>query len=249
MNKTKIEWCDSTWNPVTGCLHGCPYCYAKRVVQRFGTDELEDMRKLFTLDSAVHKGDFATVNPYPFGFAPTFHKHRLEEPQKKTKGQTIFVCSMADLFGKWVPTEWIVKVLDACLEAPQHRYLFLTKNPQRYIELDELALLPRKDNFWYGSTVTDGEAPTFFSSNHNTFMSIEPILGKFIDGVDEMPVDWVILGAETGHREGKVVPEYDWVEPVVTTALVNGVPVFMKDSMKAVYGENLITEFPWDKKF
>lgn len=35
MNKTRIEWCDSTWNPVTGCKHGCPYCYARRVAGRF----------------------------------------------------------------------------------------------------------------------------------------------------------------------------------------------------------------------
>ena len=36
MNKTKIEWCDATWNPVVGCKHGCDYCYAKRIAARFG---------------------------------------------------------------------------------------------------------------------------------------------------------------------------------------------------------------------
>ena len=36
MNKTKIDWCDSTWNPVTGCLHGCKYCYARGIANRFG---------------------------------------------------------------------------------------------------------------------------------------------------------------------------------------------------------------------
>jgi len=36
MNKTKIDWCDRSWNPVTGCLHGCSYCYARRIAQRFG---------------------------------------------------------------------------------------------------------------------------------------------------------------------------------------------------------------------
>lgn len=35
MDKTKIDWCDSTWNPVTGCLHGCEYCYARRIAERF----------------------------------------------------------------------------------------------------------------------------------------------------------------------------------------------------------------------
>ena len=43
MNKTKIDWCDSTWNPVTGCLHGCEYCYARNIAHRFGGfTELED---------------------------------------------------------------------------------------------------------------------------------------------------------------------------------------------------------------
>ena len=80
--------------------------------------------------------------PYPFGFTPTFHRYRLGDPARKQRPRNIFVCSMADLFGAWVPTKWIVEVLDACLAAPQHNYLFLTKNPRRYTELDELALLP-----------------------------------------------------------------------------------------------------------
>ena len=112
MNKTKIEWCDSTWNPVTGCKHDCPYCYARRISARYGgwttggkkitanfgkaPAELKDPLLLEHSDGKV------TVAPYPFGFEPTFHRYRLDEPARKTKGQTIFVCSMADLFGKWV---------------------------------------------------------------------------------------------------------------------------------------------------
>jgi len=42
-SKTKIDWCDSTWNPVTGCLHGCEYCYARKIAQRFeGWNSLEN---------------------------------------------------------------------------------------------------------------------------------------------------------------------------------------------------------------
>ena len=39
MDKTKIDWCDSTWNPVTGCLHGCEYCYARGIAKRFSYEE------------------------------------------------------------------------------------------------------------------------------------------------------------------------------------------------------------------
>lgn len=75
----------------------------------------------YELDKPAQKYDAnwkLTPAPYPCGFEPTFHRYRLEEPSRKTKGRTIFVCSMADLFGAWVPTRWIVDVLDACMATP-----------------------------------------------------------------------------------------------------------------------------------
>lgn len=269
MNKTKIEWCDSTWNPVTGCRHGCPYCYAEKIAKRFGGYQLDSELDHFhsprreplpgeagadgiiALDAPLRhwSGAHGVTNaPYPYDFRPTLHRYRLGEPARKTKGQTIFVCSMADLFGRWVPTSWILEVLDACMAAPQHRYLFLTKNPQRYVELDELALLPREKNFWYGSTQTTMGAMVFKSGFHNTFVSIEPILKPF--GYPDSPAalldDWFILGAETGNRADKIKPERSWVEPIVEFCKDNCKPLFMKGSMAPIWGEELITEFPWE---
>lgn len=111
MNRSKIEWCDSTWNPVTGCLHGCEYCYARGIAKRFGFGAYEpDINKRVLLEPPVSAGKKV---PYPFNFEPTFHKYRLDEYSIK-KGRTIFVCSMADLFGEWVPDEWIEEVFAAC---------------------------------------------------------------------------------------------------------------------------------------
>ena len=107
MKKTKIEWCDSTWNPVTGCLHGCEYCYARRITERFG-NKLPDFSVYPKMYENCHMVDSKfTDNPYPHGFEPTFHAYRLDEPARLTKPRNIFVCSMADLFGEWVPDEWI----------------------------------------------------------------------------------------------------------------------------------------------
>ena len=256
MEKTKIEWCQSTWNPVTGCYHDCPYCYARATANRFkGCDaapdgetekhivELREREKVMSKDGIVRNA------AYPFGFTPTLHEYRLSDPRTKGFGKTIFVCSMADLFGSWVPTSWIKKVFDACKEAPGHRYLFLTKNPQRYIDLYNAGLLPEGEDYWYGSTATDDEMPMFWSDRHRTFASMEPVLGPF-DGkivADEMKnIDWFILGAETGNRKGKVTPKREWIEAVAEYAHSTGKPVFMKDSLKPIWGDDLITEFPWE---
>ena len=184
-SKTKIDWCDSTWNPVTGCLHGCDYCYARRIAERFGgydgaslvgqaaymyAKTLEHAELVETWEDVEFQvwskkdehgqpapGAHYVRAPYPFGFKPTFHRELLDVPQKWKKPRTIFVCSMADFFGDWVPDKWIKEVFDACLRAPQHRYLFLTKNPRRYCDLYRAGKLPGGDNYWYGVTYDHGE--------------------------------------------------------------------------------------------
>lgn len=107
MNKTKIEWCDSTWNPVTGCYHGCPYCYARRMVERFGRkygkSANENAHDVLELTDPI-KDENGKCIAYPTGFIPTLHRYRLRLNEYKDKSpRTIFVCSMADLFGEWVP--------------------------------------------------------------------------------------------------------------------------------------------------
>lgn len=165
--KTKIDWADTTWNPVTGCLHGCEYCYARRIAKRFGCHMTPDS-DCPVIDRPVRNTDTyaymrlagisaGAINPYPFDFTPTFHRYRLDIPKRWQRPRTIFVCSMADLFGAWVPDEWIEEVFDACQKAPQHRYLFLTKNPGRYCDLYRSGKLPGGDNYWYGVTYDHGE--------------------------------------------------------------------------------------------
>ena len=110
--------------PVTGCRHECEYCYAQRIAERFGGSG--EHGKLMVLDEPkmrMQKSGKVAVDTYPYSFAPTLHRYRLDEPYQR-RGQNIFVCSMADLFGEWVPDEWIEEVMNACLLSPQHRYLF-----------------------------------------------------------------------------------------------------------------------------
>jgi protein gp37 len=266
MKKTKIDWADSTWNPVTGCLRGCEYCYARRIAERFGGAsethnnecchecqwETEGTGEIHDLNEPIYDYDKCRNAPYPFDFDPTFHRYRLNEPRRWTKPRTIFVCSMADLFGNWVPDEWIKQVFEACEAAPQHRYLFLTKNPARYIELAEKDILPDgADNMWFGSTATTPETEFFFSGGHNTFLSIEPILKPFHDSLDAgvqacEKTDWIIVGAETGNRKDKVIPKADWIMEIVQSAEKTNTPVFMKESLRGIMGDCFRQEFPWE---
>ena len=254
-DKTKIDWCDASWNPVTGCKHGCEYCYARGIANRFRF--LRDDGNLHVLnkpctrdyyeDGEVTRKD--VKQPYPNGFAPTFHRYRLDIPKRWTRPRTIFVCSMADLFGEWVPDEWITAVFDACLAAPQHRYLFLTKNGKQYLELAKKGIMPDGENFWYGCSVTRPDEPFFFSGRYKTFASIEPILEPFdwVPGLKhiELP-DWIIVGAETGNRKGKVKPEKDWLYGIVNGCAEHHIPLFMKESLRELMGSDFQQEFPWE---
>jgi protein gp37 len=229
-------------------LHGCPYCYARCIATRFGGAATNIPH---VLDQPFVAG--RKVKPYPFGFTPTFHKYRLDEYADK-KGRNIFVCSMADLFGEWVPDEWVEEVFSACERAPQHNYLFLTKNPERYLELDGAGKLPHKDNMWYGASTTDAkqltEAAMVFGNlpaSVKTFLSIEPIQEDITttEAWDDIcvshHVDWVIIGAETGNRKDKVVPERTWIWSIVSDC-EDEIPVFVKSSLADIWGP--IHEFP-----
>nr|DAL85205.1 MAG TPA: Protein of unknown function (DUF5131) [Caudoviricetes sp.] len=310
MTPTKIEWCDETWNPVTGCKHPCEYCYARRQAKRFGgyssgggITTFMPLKQAELSEPLVRstKSGKTIKAPFPFGFLPTLHRYRLGEPTHKRKPRNIFVGSMTDLFGEWVPDKWIKAVFDACETSPQHNYLFLTKNPAGIEKaVDNYACEERGseecyqffNNFWFGTTITE-QADIYrlntlseLEEGHR-FISIEPLLGPITLNFDKnrcpacgskevyednpmttpegiktvycdccgewesnsrnecVPdIDWVILGAETGNRKNKVKPERAWVESIVTACRTASIPVFMKDSLVAVWGGPLVREFP-----
>lgn len=258
---TKIDWCDTTWNPVTGCYHGCEYCYARGIANRFGgySRKQDGTHTNFISDDGTYELNEPLIKigkdgvhrqaPYPLKFKPTLHRYRLDQPKKWSEPRTIFVCSMADLFGDWVPISWIQEVFKACEAAPQHRYLFLTKNPQRYHSLAFNGELPQGDNYWYGSTAETDEQLVWFANSYNTFTSIEPIQQRF--DCSDVPKDltnWIIVGAETGNRAGKVVPQREWIDELVDYGKRANIPVFMKDSLRELMGEDFKQEFPWEVK-
>lgn len=256
MNKSKIEWCDFTWNPVTGCKHGCPYCYAAKQAARFSGNMMINKAspQLTRLPGGLwelqkpFRNEADRVTPFPVGFEPVLHAYRLPMPAQKKKPAVIFVVSMGDLFGDWVPDEWIQKVFDAAQAAPWHTYLFLTKNPERYIALADAGKLPRLENFWYGTTVTrpDQQYAWFEPGTYNWFLSIEPIQEDFgtFGAAGEAAPPWIIVGAETGQQKNKTVPQPEWVQHILDFAQEHESKVFLKNNLAPYWPGTLSQNAP-----
>lgn len=217
MNKTKIDWCTHTVNPVVGCTFGCPYCYASKMNDRFKW--IEDWNK------------------------PQFYPERLAKLSSK-KPKIIFMNSMSDI-ADW-EDEWEDEVLKAIAENPQHVYLFLTKRLK-----DAYKDMRYSSNIWLGNTITrqkDFTREYGRPSGAKRFYSIEPILEPIrlpLNNIPKKNVQWVIVGAETGNRKDKVVPERDWIIDLKNQCMELGIPIFMKESLAELMGKDFIQEYPW----
>ena len=162
MKKSNIEWCDFTWDPVTGCRNDCSFCESRKRLSHFKGDirfhlsderiHIDEERSLYVITTPLAKNGSSV--PAPTGFYPTLHPYRLQQVIQKIKPANIWVCHSGDLFGEWIPTEWILQVFKAAKQAPWYNYMFLTMNPNRYEELLETGVLMPTDNFWYGTRLT-----------------------------------------------------------------------------------------------
>ncbi len=114
--KSRIEWTEHTWNPVTGCTNvspGCKHCHARSLAER-----LKAM-------GAVG---------YANGFAATLHPERLLEPEKRKRPTVYFVNSTTDPSHDKSPTASVDEIVDVIERTPQHRYQILTKRADRMLE-------------------------------------------------------------------------------------------------------------------
>lgn len=226
-----IEWTDWTWEPVTGCQHDCRWrmpdgtwaiCYACVIATRLA-------RKA-----------------YPEGFEHHYwHPKRLHDPLRLKTPSKIFISSMGDLFGSWVPEDQIHAVLEVARQAPQHVFQTLTKNAPRLRKFS-----PFPQNVWIGASVP----PTSINRRILTLTQQEKMLRKTIDVLksvdasvrwlsieplswDLAPVlencglQWSVIGAASEGAK-TYQPQRSWVQRLLEVLDAEGVPVFFKGNLK-----------------
>ena len=210
MQQSGIEWTEATWNPVTGCHQispGCAHCYAKTFAERW-------------------RG--VPGHHYEQGFDLKLWPERLEQPRRWRRPRVIFVNSMSDLFHESIPLDFVERVFEVMVAAPQHTFQILTKRHERLIEL--APHLPWPANVWMGVSIENRrfvqraellrEVPAAVR-----FVSAEPLLGP-LDELDVDGIDWLIAGGESGYRHRVV--HVEWVRQLRDRCVAEDVAFFFK---------------------
>jgi protein gp37 len=209
-DRSRIEWTEATWNPVTGCSKvspGCAHCYAETFAERW-------------------RG--VPGHPYEQGFDLRVWPERLEMPLRWRRPRAVFVNSMSDLFHEDIPDHYVAQVFDVMVRAEQHTFQILTKRQDRLAEL--ASQLPWRRNIWMGVTIENRrfvhradalrEVPAAVR-----FISAEPLLGP-LDGLDLAGIDWLITGGESGPRHRRI--DREWVTDLRDRCQNEGVAFFFK---------------------
>jgi protein gp37 len=226
---SKIEWTDSTWNPVRGCTKisaGCTNCYAKTFAERF-------------------RG--VPGHPFEQGFDLRLVPEKLAEPFQWQSRRRIFVNSMSDLFHEGVPDAFVSKVAAVMRLADWHTYQVLTKRPERMHRLlrGPLSDAAQSQHIWWGVSVENRHhgLPRIQvlrdSGAAVKFLSVEPLLEDLGD-FDLTGINWVIVGGESGP--GARPLKREWVIRIRDLCAAAGVPFFFKQwggVRKSLHGRKL----------
>lgn len=212
---SKIEWTDSTWNPVRGCTKvspGCKHCYAETLAERF----------------RGVKG-----HPFEFGFDLRLVPEKLGDPIRWSTPRRIFVNSMSDLFHDGVSDDYIEKVCRVMLAADWHTYQILTKRGDRMSRLlrTKLKKAAAASHIWWGVSVENRKhgLPRIDllrkAGPAVAFLSVEPLL-EDLGTINLTGIHWVIVGGESGAGARPIKQE--WVRSIREQCSAAQVPFFFK---------------------
>jgi len=231
-----------TFNPITGCLNGCEYCYARKLANTRLKERYLANKNFATPDgSNVSPAKAYEIVNDPF--YPRFWEDRQGEIMGVKDGKGIFVCDMSDLFGIGIPEEWIRTILRHISMRQGLRFYLLTKQPQNLIKWS-----PFPSNCYVGVScsdeimLTNAYAPFKQVDAKVKFISFEPLLNSDMSVVDlewtlrDIGIKWVIIGAQT---KPTIMPKKLWVEEITEACKKASIPYFLKDNLRPLMGDIL----------
>lgn len=209
-SKSKIEWTEATWNPITGCTkcsEGCSHCYAATLARR-----LKAMGNI----------------RYKNGFEVTVHRDLFSRPLEWKKSKIIFVNSMSDIFHESVSEEDILSIFHVMNQASWHTFQVLTKRAERLVALS--SRINWTPNIWMGVSVENEKALSRVSLLKQSgaiikFVSAEPLL-ESIEKIDLNGINWLIVGGESGA--GCRPLQKEWVIELRDICKASGTAFFFK---------------------
>ncbi len=230
MNRTKIEWCDYTINPVKGlCPMACSYCYARAMYKRFKWNpEIRYERPLMYIE--------------PFN---------IKTPSR------IFVGSTIELFGDWIKREWLEHIFEMVRYYKQHTFIFLTKQPQNlpkwspFPENCWVGITAIDATMFY-----DGMAELNKIKATVKFVSFEPLLDQInggeceaerLDLLEFVGISWVIIGQKKPVST-KTRPKSEWIGEIIESSDKAGIPVFIKDNILQDKGLHWQDQQNWNRQ-
>jgi len=216
MNRTKIEYCDYTWNPIRGlCPEACWYCYARAMYRRFKWDP-----KLQLVDSV--------------------------EADAPLPRQRVFVCSTMELFHPDVPKEWRDYIFFGIEDLPHTFIILTKRPERIDRPMPANVHLgvsiTTAHDMWRIEKMFEALAVTRFVSFEPLF---DPVgnFQKHLEGIKRHMLQWIIVGRLTGHGKTRD-PEREWIEQLAMISRFYRIPIFMKNNLKDIWGGPLIQEYP-----
>lgn len=222
---TKIEWCDSTFNPWIGCTKvgpGCDNCYAKtewedrrhRVVWGAGHDRTRtktwgdpvkwSKQAFFMCQACGRRGTEAELLATDERECDC-HKYLAQVRRR------VFCASLADVFDNEVDPAWRAELFALIAIIQNLDWLLLTKrigNVAKMIEAPGMQKCGLPENVWLGATIVnqeeaDRDIPKLLAvPAAKRFLSMEPLLGPVDIGLlCENWSDDIVMDPETGARE------------------------------------------------
>lgn len=231
-------WARWQWDPITGCQSTCSYCTARDQAVR-------NPAACIDRTAPCDEQERQLADP----FAPRLHTWRLQAPlqARVSDGEEpahyrVLTGWQGELFGPWVPREWIEQVMDT-VHVSAHQglpwqYLFLTKYPARLLEIDWPA------NAWVGVTVDSQECVRVAEETLRelkqrypmmvTYLACEP-LREELRFTSLAMCSWLFIG---GQVRTATVPEcqppWHWVLSLMAQASRDGCGIAARPAMKLI---------------